>query len=721
MPMAYGKTSEVIALGEVSNLNSILTIYNIFCMNSGKVQPSIDDLISLNVPALTKSSPGGAKVAYTVRTTNWNKNRYEHVLFVYHVSTGDRVQLTRGGDTTDFQWSGDASIITLRQEEGKAQVWLYEDLAGEPVQLTDLKTGVQAFKTAGDGVLFIADHPERSKRKALRDSFGNVTHFEEEESASTLYYTEPTRVKEYDDSVRKATEEEAKSIPKPFIEVSGLIDPMKIISFFHSHGRVYLNCRAKDPLVYSTQVGSLVLDIDLPRALELHMSGGEWSGAATKLDLPEQATIAAVSPDGSSLLVSYKGRDRLSYTQADIWHLELGSDLGEPQLPKMRKLMVGLDRGIMNLEWGPLGIYASYIDGTKTEYAKVALDGTVRSIKLGDIHGGLYFNVSKDGFLAFIGANSEKLHDVYVTTTPVTHEPVLIQVTDYNAQLEGWEKGVVETIEWTSVDGTVIQGVLRKPSDFDPSRKYPLLFDVHGGPSWFSREVLLEPYDCQRYPVVQFNNADVLILKPNYRGSIGRGQAFRELNVDNLGVGDLWDLESAIDHLDGLGHIDTERVGCMGWSQGGYISAFAGLRSNRFKAVCMGAGISDWYTYHISNDIPYFTDHYLSASPWDDREVYEKTAPITGIETADTPTLIQHGGKDMRVPLSNAMEVYRALKAKGVPVEMFVYPDMAHPITKPRECRAVMQQNLDWFMHYLVDPDWEPVPGYWDKDPAPPS
>jgi len=110
---------------------------------------------------------------------------------------------------------------------------------------------------------------------------------------------------------------------------------------------------------------------------------------------------------------------------------------------------------------------------------------------------------------------------------------------------------------------------------------------------------------------------------------------------------------------------------------------------------------SDWYTYHISNDIPDFTTDYLSGSPFRDRELYVKTAPISNIVNAKTP-MLQHGLDDRRVPFSNAMELYRGLKEMGMPVKLFAFPGMGHPITKPRENYAVMNQNLAWFSHYLL-------------------
>jgi dipeptidyl aminopeptidase/acylaminoacyl peptidase len=158
---------------------------------------------------------------------------------------------------------------------------------------------------------------------------------------------------------------------------------------------------------------------------------------------------------------------------------------------------------------------------------------------------------------------------------------------------------------------------------------------------------------------------------------------------------------SGVDYLIAQGFVDKDRVGSMGWSEGGYISAFITTSSDRFKAVSVGAGISDWMTYYANTDITPFTPQYLRATPWDDPEIYKKTSPISYIAKAKTPTLIQHGGSDRRVPIANAFELRQALEDHGVPVKMVVYDGFGHPINKPKQQRAVMEENENWFDHYI--------------------
>ena len=135
------------------------------------------------------------------------------------------------------------------------------------------------------------------------------------------------------------------------------------------------------------------------------------------------------------------------------------------------------------------------------------------------------------------------------------------------------------------------------------------------------------------------------------------------------------------------------------------VSAFLATHdAARFKAISVGAGISDWMTYYVNTDIHPFTRQYLKATPWDDPEIYAKTSPITYIKQAATPTLIQHGAADQRVPLPNAYELYQGLQDNNVPARLIVYQGfggIGHGPTKPKSHRATMEHTLEWFDQYL--------------------
>jgi dipeptidyl aminopeptidase/acylaminoacyl peptidase len=145
--------------------------------------------------------------------------------------------------------------------------------------------------------------------------------------------------------------------------------------------------------------------------------------------------------------------------------------------------------------------------------------------------------------------------------------------------------------------------------------------------------------------------------------------------------------------------VDPKKVACMGGVYG--ISAFLTTSSDRFAAISVGAGVSNWATYYYNTDVTPFTIDYLGDDPADDPAIYAKTSPMTYIKNARTPTLIQHGELDRRVPIPNAYELRQGLQDRGVKVEMVVYKGFGHGITKPKSQRAVMQHNLAWFNHHL--------------------
>jgi dipeptidyl aminopeptidase/acylaminoacyl peptidase len=370
-----------------------------------------------------------------------------------------------------------------------------------------------------------------------------------------------------------------------------------------------------------------------------------------------------------------------------------------------RALTEGFDEDPDLVEWNEAGVYFSALQRTAAHLFRLdPATGAITRVSAPDGLIAFSFSLSADGGqVAFTAASPTSLAEVFLS--PVASFAPR-QLTDMTGQVKQWRLGTREVVSWRSQDGTPIEGVLIKPASFDPSRKHPLLVVIHGGPTGIDRPTLL---DTRYYPTDVWTGRDALVLKVNYRGSAGYGERFRELNYRNLGVGDAWDVVSGIDHLVARGWVDPARVGCMGWSQGGYISAFLTTATTRCAAVSVGAGISNWATYYYNTDITPFTIQYLGDDPADDPAIYEKTSPMSYVKRAKTPTLIQHGENDRRVPIPNAYELRQGLEDRGVPVRMVVYKGFGHGISKPKAMRAVMRHNLEWFGHHLwADPlpDW---------------
>ncbi len=706
---------------------------------TASIKPTITDMISLEFVSHAKISPSGDKIAYCIRNTNWKRDAYESECFIFDIEKNKTFQLTRYGKVNEIAWMNNESLAVLKvdpeMKENANQIFVFEDLIGEPIKITDHKNDIQNFKIFGEGIVFLSKAVEGVKKNERKNKFGSFIHFEQERSTSALYYVDYNKMKNYLAEKKKKNGNNSKIPIKPVIEITKLLkEPLSILSYIVSpqDDAIYLNCQSRDDRVYEQDSSNYQIRINPNEALNTYLQKQSsdkketknnnnkdvkdddvsYLGALTKIAFPIVTSIVNISPDGKKLLIARRERDNFYFTQSDLWILDVDewqSLLAKEEIiDKLVKITSSLDRTAMSTHWVKEGIFCSHVDGTKTAISHISESGKITTLDLGGNSTSLFntFDISESGRLCLLIYNSSKMEELYISQNPLTlSELELIQITNIGKQVQNWQFGTVETIRWPSKDGAEIEGVLRKPEGFNPKKKYPLVFIIHGGPASFDAENILPRNDLYYYPGIQFSNLDMLVLKVNYRGSIGRGQAFLELNKDNLGIGDMWDIESAIDYLDQQGFVDTTKIGCMGWSQGGYISAFVGIHSKRFKAVSVGAGIADWYTYHISNDIPQFTTHYLSGSPFRNRELYEKTAPISNIKNAKTPTLIQHGEIDQRVPLSNAKELYRGLKEMNVPVELFIYPGMGHPIHKPKANRSVMYQNLNWFSHYLLGED----------------
>lgn len=288
-------------------------------------------------------------------------------------------------------------------------------------------------------------------------------------------------------------------------------------------------------------------------------------------------------------------------------------------------------------------------------------------------------------------------------------------LSDFSAQLDGIDLPAQDLIRWNGDDGLEIEAVLTRPAGFEEGRAYPLYVLTHGGPTGTDRPLAAaSPRSIYAPEVLAAEGGGALVLQVNYRGSAGYGEAFQTSNRRNLGLGPARDIIAGVTKLIADGLVDENRIACLGWSQGGHISAMLSTYSTLCTAAIMGAGISDWRTYYYNTDITQFTTQYFRATPLEDDAVYAKTSPVTYIDGAETPVLIQHGENDRRVPIANAYQFRQLLRDKGVPADMVVYAGMGHGPRKPKTRRAIAEHALLWMRHHLFGaeaPDFvAPVP-----------
>ena len=266
-----------------------------------------------------------------------------------------------------------------------------------------------------------------------------------------------------------------------------------------------------------------------------------------------------------------------------------------------------------------------------------------------------------------------------------------------------------EVATWTSPDGQPIEGLLTYPAGYAPGARVPLLVVIHGGPAG----VFVRSFTggVSPYPVAIFASRGYAVLRCNVRGSSGYGRAFRQANQKDWGGGDYQDILSGVDALVAKGLADPDRLGVMGWSYGGYMTSWIITQTQRFKAASVGAGVTNLMSFAGTADIPSFIPDYFGGEFWDDLEPWRKRSAMFHVKGAKTPTLIQHGEADLRVPVSQGYELYNALKRLGVPTRMVVYPRQPHGIQEPRLQLDAMNRNLEWFDRWVMGKADAPAAG----------
>jgi dipeptidyl aminopeptidase/acylaminoacyl peptidase len=278
------------------------------------------------------------------------------------------------------------------------------------------------------------------------------------------------------------------------------------------------------------------------------------------------------------------------------------------------------------------------------------------------------------------------------------------QISHHNAQLCASEFGRTELIRWTSSDCLEIEGLLTHPLHETGQQRYPLVVMAHGGPAEVWQQHFLRSGHGSVHPVTVLSAAGYAVLQPNIRGSSGYGAAFRQANRFDWGGGDLDDLLTGVDRVIEMGIADPNRLGIMGWSYGGYLTAWAVTQTNRFSAAAMGAGIADLVSMRRTCDIPDYIADYFGSQTRGGYDLLIDRSPLYRADQVTTPVLILHGDSDGRVPTPQAWEFYRVLRGRGYPVELVLYPRTAHVPCEPKLCCDLAKRHLDWFDCFLGRP-----------------
>jgi dipeptidyl aminopeptidase/acylaminoacyl peptidase len=267
----------------------------------------------------------------------------------------------------------------------------------------------------------------------------------------------------------------------------------------------------------------------------------------------------------------------------------------------------------------------------------------------------------------------------------------LRQISHLNDMLKAaW--GKAESIDYTN-DGLPIQGWLVYPAHYDPTKKYPLIVSIHGGPS----SAASPHWPTAAYGSVPFSALGYFVFMPNPRGSFGQGEKFTQANVKDFGYGDLRDILAGVDVLEKRFPIDNDREGVTGWSYGGFMTMFSVTQTTRFKAAVAGAGISNWQSYYGENSIDQWMVPFFGATVYDDPAVYAKSSAIDFIKNVKTPTLVVVGDRDGECPAPQSFEFWHALRAEGVKTQLVIYPNEGHRFVDPAHQQDVLKRALDWF------------------------
>jgi dipeptidyl aminopeptidase/acylaminoacyl peptidase len=665
----------------------------------GKRPATFEDVMKVKAVGNPTLSPDGTTVLYTVRqwepSSERDQDRLEARTRIWRVRADGSEparQITFGerGDTQP-QWSPDGKFISFlsargpaanRDEDGpKPQVHLMRADGGEAQRLTDAREGVTSYSWAPDSsrIAFLSNVPQSQARESEIKKRDDERVFE-----GDFRYTHAWVVSVPGATAAPGTKPaEAKQLTR------GTDYTLSGMPSWAPDGRRFVIGASVTPLLRDNRRDIYIVEVESGTAEKISTNFGSdtqprWSPDGKTIAWTADPYTGPPVADGTAPGVVLQSRLMLHNVETratrDVSATTFDTDAGAPQ-------------------WTAEGNRVLFLSGKRTYNEAFAFDLTTGAYsQLSSRKTMQASSLSKDGRTIVVSMDApDGASEIYATDPRFA---TFRKLTDTNPQIADLALGQTEIVTWKSKDGAEVEGVLLKPVGYRAGTKYPTLVVAHGGPSgaYLNNNRLGGLEGGQVWA-----GKGWAVFYPNPRGSTNYGEKFLQANVNDWGGGDYHDIMTGVDALVARGIADPDRLAHIGWSYGGYMTAWMITQTTRFKAAMVGAGLTNMWSMYGTNDIPSALIAYFGGIP------NEKTLPLymarsamTHVDKVTTPTLILHGANDERVPVGQAQELYRGLKDRGKPTELVFYPREGHGFTEYYHKLDRMNRIYDWVTRYTL-------------------
>ena len=650
---------------------------------------SFEDFIRIKRVSDPQISPKSDLIAFVVTKMDKEKNTSNSDIWIVPLSGGAPWRLT-SSPKADYRprWSPDGKKIAfISTRSGSSQVWMIDPHGGEAYQVTQLSTGASGVIWSPSGLHFAftssvyPDCPdddcnkkrnEKKARSAVKAKMFHQLLFRhwnswKDEKRSHLFITPA--------GGGKAIDVTPGNYDTPPISLGSAHDYT-----FSPDGKYICFVRNTDP----------ELNISLGTNNDLFISPIEGGTIRQITSNRANDNSPHYSPDGR--YIAYRAMARPGF-EADKYSLFL-YDLNNQ---KTSNLTEKLDISVNDILWSPDNstVYISFQDKGRISLGKISLKNK-KFEKI--LHGHTISSpcISSDGKkLIFLKQGFNHPTDIF--SFDLRTEKVIPLTATNKKLLSKLEMNSAEEFWFDGAEQDKVHGFLVKPPSFDPSKKYPLVMLIHGGPQGAFSDNFHYRWNAQMFAAPGYVTALI-----NFHGSTGYGQSFTDSITGDWGGKPYEDIMNGLDHLlSRYNFIDKNRLAAAGASYGGYMVNWIEGHTTRFSCLISHAGVYDLRSMHGATEELWFPEWEFKGTPWSNKEMYEKWSPSFFVQNFKTPCLVIHGQRDFRVPVTQGFQFFTALQRMNVPSQMLYFPDEDHFVQKPQNAELWWKTVHDWLAKYL--------------------